>query len=172
MSIDDRPIDESTHSAWFDRLVPDTMLIVEADDRPIGVVRLGDIDRAARSCSWSCHLGETDVAPGVGACLPVIGLGFGFEGWGADTMEAEVLGGNRNMLGIHRRLGIPRRGVRATDARRADGSTEQVVEFDVQRSDWTTIRATARSLLPGALRSELEHVLASTRSIPPNFDRG
>jgi len=162
VSIDGAEIDRSTHAAWFDRLLAertDEVLIVTASEAPVGVVSLERVDRSQAMCSWGCHLGVTDVAPGVGAVLPVIGLGFGFDAHEMRRMTAQVLAGNRNMLGIHRRLGVPIEGTLREQVRRSDGTTSDVVSYGVLRPEWATIRSTADSLLPGALRIDLAAVL-------------
>ena len=162
VSIDGAVISRDTHSAWFDRLVAeraDELLIVTWDGAPVGVVSLERVDRQQAVCSWGCHLGVTDVPPGVGAVLPVIGLGFGFDRHGMRRMTAQVLGGNRNMLGIHRRLGVPIEGTLREHVRRDDGTISDVVLYGVLAPEWETIRATAMSLLPAALRGDLGALL-------------
>jgi UDP-4-amino-4,6-dideoxy-N-acetyl-beta-L-altrosamine N-acetyltransferase len=163
VSIDGAVIDEATHSAWFDRLLADRsdeVLIVTMDEDPVGVVSLERVDRLQGVCSWGCHLGVTAVAPGVGAALPVIGLGFGFDGHSMRRMTAQVLAGNRNMLGIHRRLGVTIEGTLREHVRREDATTSDVIMFGVLRSEWPAIRSTASSLLPASVRGGLEEVLA------------
>jgi UDP-4-amino-4,6-dideoxy-N-acetyl-beta-L-altrosamine N-acetyltransferase len=162
VSIDGAVISRETHSVWFDRLLAeraDEVLIVAWDRAPVGVVSLERVDRQQAVCSWGCHLGVTDVPPGVGAVLPVIGLGFGFDCHGMRRMTAQVLGDNRNMRGIHRRLGVPIEGTLREHARRDDGTVSDVVLYGVLRSEWATIRATAADLLPAALRRDLKTVL-------------
>ena len=162
VSIDGAEIDEVTHSAWFDRLIaerPDEMIVVTWDAAPVGVVSLERVDRAQAVCSWGCHLGVPDVPPGVGAALPVIGLGFGFDGHGMRRMTAQVLGGNRNMLGIHRRLGVPIEGTLREHVRRDDGSISDVVLYGVLAPEWATLRETAANLFPRALRVDLDTLL-------------
>jgi RimJ/RimL family protein N-acetyltransferase len=162
VSIDGAEIGEATHSAWFDRLIAersDEVIVVTWDGTPVGVVSLERVDRAQAVCSWGCHLGVTDVPPGVGAVLPVLGLGFGFDGHGMRRMTAQVLGGNRNMLGIHRRLGVPIEGTLREHVRHADGSTSDIVLYGALAQEWATIRATAAHLLPTALRGDLDSLL-------------
>jgi RimJ/RimL family protein N-acetyltransferase len=162
VSIDGAVIDESTHSAWFDRVLAergDEVLIVTVDEAPVGVVSLERVDRRQGVCSWGCHLGVTEVAPGVGAALPVIGLGFGFDGHAMRRMTAQVLAGNRNMLGIHRRLGVPIEGTLREHVRREDGTTSDVVTYGVLRSEWSAIRSMAASLLPTSVRADLHELL-------------
>lgn len=162
VSIDDGVIPRATHSAWFDRLLAERateVLIATIDSTPVGVVSLERMDRGQSVCSWGCHLGVVDVPPGVGAVLPVIGLGFGFDSHGMRRMTAQVLAGNRNMLGIHRRLGVPIEGTLREHVLRDDGATSDVVVYGVLRSEWPTIRMTASSLVPATLRRELDDVL-------------
>lgn len=162
VSIDAAVIPRDTHTAWFDRLLAeraDEVLIVTWDGAPVGVVSLERVDRPQAVCSWGCHLGVTDVPPGVGAVLPVIGLGFGFDGHRMRRMTAQVLGGNRNMRGIHRRLGVPIEGTLREHVRRDDGTASDVVLYGVLAPEWATIRSTAAGLLPATLRRELDEVL-------------
>ena len=162
MSVNDTEIDESTHSAWFDRLLAergDQVLIVVHDDRPVGVVSLEHLDLDQRVSSWGCHLGVTEVPPGVGALLPLIGLGFGFGTHSLRRMSAEVLSVNRNMLGIHRRLGVPIEGTRREALRRADGSVCDVVEYGVLPSEFAEIRVAAAALLPRSIRDDATTLL-------------
>lgn len=162
VSIDSTEISESTHSGWFDRLLAeraDEVVIVTVDDQPVGVVSLERMDHEQAVCSWGCHLGVTAVSPGVGASLPVIGLGFGFDGHSMRRMTAQVLADNRNMVGIHRRLGIPVEGTLREQLRRPDGMTSDVVTYGVLRPEWADIRVTVRSLMPAAVRTDLDAVL-------------
>ena len=155
VSIDDDVIPRATHSAWFDRLLAERaseVLIATIDSAPVGVVSLERVDRGQSVCSWGCHLG-------VGAVLPVIGLGFGFDSHGMRRMTAQVLAGNRNMRGIHRRLGVPVEGTLREHVLRGDGTTSDVVVYGVLRSEWPTIRMTASSLVPATLRRDLDDVL-------------
>ncbi len=157
MSVSDGEIDEATHTAWFDRLVAerhDQLLIVVHDDNPVGVVSLERLDIDQGVSSWSCQLGVTEVPPGVGALLPLIGLGFGFGTHALRRMSAEVLSVNRNMLGIHRRLGVPVEGTRREALRRADGSVCDIVEYGVLRSEFPEIRTAVASLLPRSIRED------------------
>jgi RimJ/RimL family protein N-acetyltransferase len=162
VSVDDAEIAEDVHAAWFDRLLAersDQVLIATGDDEPIGVVSLEHLDVARGIGGWGCYLGVTDVPPGVGAVLPVIGLGFGFDGFGVRRMVAQVLATNRNMRGIHRRLGIVEEGVLRRHARRRDGSAVDVIAYGVLRDEWPGIRATAERLLPASAQVGLGDVL-------------
>lgn len=162
VSIDAAVIDESTHSAWFDRLLAERageVLIVTVEEVAVGVVSLERVDRSQGVCSWGCHLGVTEVPPGVGAALPVIGLGFGFDAHHMRRMTAQVLATNRNMVGIHRRLGVPIEGTLRGHVLRDDATTSDVITYGVLRHEWHAIRPTAASLLPASVRDGLAGVL-------------
>ena len=168
MSIDNRVIDRATHASWFADVLATTwptMLIVESNDDPAGVVRLSAIDDDRRRCEWSCHLGDGTVGPGIGAGLPVISLGFGFDAWGADEMHARVLARNSNMLGVHRRMGLepiaPTSGIESDD----------VVACRGRREEWPKIRERAAGLYPKRMREELAVVLDGFWLSVPYFER-
>jgi hypothetical protein len=74
-------------------------------------------------------------------------------------MTALVLASNRNMVGIHRRLGVPVEGTLREHVQRADATTTDVITYGVLRDEWPTIRATAATLLPSSVRQGLAEVL-------------
>lgn len=164
VSTNDRAITADEHAAWFGRLVADRsdqLVVVEWAGEPVGVVQLEALDLAARVSSWGCHLGRFDVPPGVGAALPMVGLGLGFGRFRLRRMTAVVLGHNRNMRSMHRRLGIVEEGVRREDVERADGSTVDAHEYGVLAREWPDVRAQGVALIPSAVRAPLETVLDS-----------
>jgi len=170
MSLDDRLIDADDHERWFTSLVGgDTshVLIALADNEPAGIVRLGDLDVTNRTASWSCHAGAATLTPGFGACLPVVGLGLGFGRFGLDRMHAEVLGINKNMRGVHRRLRLVEEGVRREQAMRADGERVDVHEFGVLREEWPEVRNRMMSLLPSSISQSLGDVLEQLANSEP-----
>ena len=122
-------------------------------------VRLGSF-RSRRSIAeqatgaWGCYLGDTDVAPGVGAALPLLGLGLGFA-TSLRRMTAEVLGINANMLAIHRRLQVPVEGVLQRHVRRAEGEEIDVHLYGVHREEWPELRESGLRLLPSHIRADI-----------------
>jgi RimJ/RimL family protein N-acetyltransferase len=125
VSLDDRPLQRDSHAGWFDDTVenrPDEVLVVEWRERPVGVVQLESFEPDQGLSSWGCYLGETDVPPGLGAALPLLGLGYGFETHSLRRMHAQVLGHNARMRGIHRRIGIVEEGVLRRHLVRPDGT--------------------------------------------------
>lgn len=171
-SADSDRISRDDHDRWFDRLVAertDRFLIATIGERPIGVVQLVDLEPDDGRCSWGCHLGETDVPPGTGACLPVLGLGLGFGRFSMRRMTAQVLATNKNMRGIHRRLGVTEEGVLREELRRPNGEVVDVHQYGVLAHEWATIRGRAEQLLPRPVRDELSGILDELR--PSTADR-
>ena len=164
------PISRDDHARWFARLLTDRtdqFLVVEWDCEPVGVVQLEHLDPVERTSSWGCHLGTTEVPPGVGACLPMIGLALGFSSHGLRRMTAEVLGSNRNMLSMHRRMKVPREGIRRDHVRRPDGELVDVHEFGVLRDEYPVIIKAGTQLLPTQVRTGLAAFVTSLE-----FDAG
>lgn len=162
VSHDDDIVLLDTHLQWLERRLETgahSIVVVEYRGEPAGVVRCDAVDRQAGTWSWSCNAADSVTAPGVGATLPVIGLGLGFGRLQATRMVAEVLASNKNMNGIHRRLGIPLIQVRNGGAERSGGTVVDVNEFCVVPDDWAAIRARISRLLPSALASSLNDAL-------------
>lgn len=158
VSVDDQPIPEELHRRWFDRALAeraDQLHVVEWDGRPVGLVQLESLDREQAVSSWGCYLGETDVPPGVGAALPLVGLGLGFGDFGLRRMTAQVLGSNDNMLKVHRRLRIPIEGVLARHVRRSDGTEVDVQLYGIHHDEWSGVRDRALAMFPSHLRRDV-----------------
>lgn len=162
VSHDDDVVPLDTHLQWLERRLAtgaDSIVVVEYRGEPAGVARCDAVDGQPGMWSWSCNASDTVTAPGVGATLPVIGLGLGFGRLQATQMVAEVLASNKNMNGIHRRLGIPLAQVRSGGAERSGGTVVDVNEFCVAPDDWAAIRARISRLLPSALGESLGGLL-------------
>jgi len=158
VSGDDEIIAPERHDDWFDRALRERagqIRVVEWRQRPVGLVQLEALDREQATGAWGCYLGETDVPPGVGAALPLLGLGLGFGGYQLRRMTAEVLGINANMLAIHRRLKVPGEGVRRRQLLRADGLEVDVHLFGVHRDEWPALRDAGLALLPSHIRHDV-----------------
>jgi RimJ/RimL family protein N-acetyltransferase len=155
VSLDDRPLQRDGHSDWFDDTVAnrhDEVLVVEWREQPVGVVQLEAFEPEQGLSSWGCYLGETDVPPGLGAALPLMGLGYGFEAHGLRRMHAQVLGHNARMRGIHRRIGIVEEGVLRRHLVRPDGTEVDVHLYGVLREEWPALLERGLALFPTSLR--------------------
>ena len=164
VSIDDAQIETDGHSRWFDRVLEqrrDEIFVAQWQGRPVGVVQLEEYDRDGAISSWGCHLGETDVPPGLGATLPLLALAHGFETLGLRRMHAKVLGHNNTMRSIHRRLALPQEGVLRHHLRRADGTEVDVYLYGVLASEWPELREKAVAMFPSSLSEVVRTALTT-----------
>jgi len=162
MSLDDRQITAGEHQQWFEGLIEKDvadMLVVEVSSEPVGVVRLESVDEPTGLGSWGVHLGTDALLPGVGASLPVIALGLGFGRFRLRRMWAQALTTNKNIRGVHRRLGIVEEGVLRDHVRRDSGELIDVHNYGVLATEWPAVRERALALLPKAVGSDLTTIL-------------
>ena len=155
VSLDSAPMQRDGHAAWFDATLAtrhDQVLVVEWRARPVGVVQLEAFQPDQGLSSWGCYLGETDVPPGLGAALPLLGLGYGFGAHGLRRMHAQVLGHNDRMRAIHRRIGIVEEGVQRRHLLRPDGTEVDVHLYGVLRDEWPPLLERGLALFPTSLR--------------------
>lgn len=168
VSVDDRPIAAEAHEAWFERALHGAtdgeIDIVAVNSSPVGLVRVEHVDATQSTGAWACHLGERAVPPGLGAALPVIGLAIGFGPWRLRRMAAEVLSVNKNMRGIHRRLGLAEEGVRREALRRSTAELLDIHEYGVLATEWPALRSRLLDLLPPVVRTDLTSLLATIES--------
>jgi RimJ/RimL family protein N-acetyltransferase len=154
VSVHDEPLERERHSAWFDTRVTarrDEVLVVEWQQRPVGVVQLEGLDADQGLASWGCHLGDTDVPHGLGASLPLLVMGYGFESHGLRRMQAQVLGHNHRMLTILRRIDMAEEGVLRRHLLRGDGTEADVHLFGVLRDEWPALRDRGLAVCPPSL---------------------
>ena len=165
VSLDGAPLDRDLHSAWFDTRMTDRhdeVLVVEWRERPVGVVQLESFQPDQGISSWGCYLGETDGPPGLGAALPLLGMGYGFGTHGLRRMHAQVLGHNDRMRSIHRRIGLMEEGVLRRHLLRPDGTEVDVHLFGVLREEWPALLERGLSLFPTSLRPSVEDACRRT----------
>jgi RimJ/RimL family protein N-acetyltransferase len=165
VSLTDGPIDFATHEAWFARVLAEgrPLFVAELDGVGVGVIRLDPNVDDPSVVEWSCHLGTAPVPPGFGAALPIVGIGLGFRG-GARRMVADVLGINRNMRSIHRRLGVPEEGVRRAHVVRASGEFVDLHQYGVLVEEWGPLLERALPMLPSRLRADVAAVAGTDAS--------
>ena len=141
-SIHQHEISEDEHLAWWARTIADPqrrVLIFEADDRPLGVVNLFDLDFDATppAGSWGFFLdNETAVAEGTAMLLWTRvmseAIAYAFDELGLEILTGEVLEHNSAVRMMNGRYGFVEG---RPEVREVDGRTVSVIPISLQRKD-------------------------------------
>jgi UDP-4-amino-4,6-dideoxy-N-acetyl-beta-L-altrosamine N-acetyltransferase len=150
-------ISRDTHAAWFENVLredqPKTMICL-FNSRPVGVIQIEKWDSTQKSGMWGCYLGESDTSPVVGAALPYLALAHAFEDLSARKMQAVVLSSNRNMLQIHKRLGIREEGRFVKQILHGEIELDQVL-FGVHKNEWLELSEKILRFFPNSIKDQL-----------------
>jgi RimJ/RimL family protein N-acetyltransferase len=162
VSVNQQTIANGTHREWLSQKIqsqPKHVLIVEWDLRPVGVVQVDKWVDGGRFGEWGCYLGETDVPPGLGASLPLLALGYAFIHLKASKMRALVLDTNRNMISIHKRLGLVPESSNVSEIGSDLRPPDSFFQYEVHDSDWELILKNGLSLFSAEIRRSIEACL-------------
>jgi UDP-4-amino-4,6-dideoxy-N-acetyl-beta-L-altrosamine N-acetyltransferase len=138
----DHIISVAEHRAWFERLQSSDRLqylIFEHKGRPVGMVKIDDINRTNRTCYWGFYIGEEDTPKGTGSAMGFLALEHVFGTLGMGRVIGEVLAFNEGSIKFHRRLGFVEEGRFAGHVMR-QGVCEDVVSFVLVDSVWQALR--------------------------------
>lgn len=101
---------QAEHDAWFDRLihrVDRLEFVIEWKQRPVGVIRLYDIDFGARTAEYGIFIGEAEArGQGVGERASKAVLKFAFTVLGLSAVGLEYFADNRAAAALYKRLGF------------------------------------------------------------------
>jgi len=104
------PIARPDHDRWFDRLSGDRSRrswIVEADDRPVGLVNLTGITEPGGTCVWGGYVADPqDRGRGVGRLMVDFGLDQAFETLGVENVTLEAYVDNEAAVSLYRSVGF------------------------------------------------------------------
>lgn len=160
MSLSPREISLDEHRKWLSVALArgnPSVVIVQHQARDCGVVRVHLNPSNFSEGNWSCQVGDLQVPLGFGATLPLVAIAWGFGELGLKRMRAEVLNINKNMLAIHKRLGI----VSIEDHMSTNQST--IRKFVVSVHEAPAILHRGSALLPKRYRLPPEIVSAALR---------
>jgi len=152
VSINDRQLARADHQTWFDSnfaQMRDRMIMVEWNGAAVAWFHITRFDGS--DGGWAYALGVTSGTLGLGALLPLLGLGYAFERLHARTISGQVLDSNFNVQSLFARYGIPTVPIVAEPVSRADGSVVTVTSYEVTDRDWPIIKANALRELPARL---------------------
>jgi len=108
----DHVISGAEHDRWFDGIAGDPTRkywIIEADDHPVGLANIVDIDRRNGRCAWAYYLADPAVRGlGVGSYVEFWMLEHVFGDLGLEKLWCEVLASNEAVWQLHLRYGFQR----------------------------------------------------------------
>lgn len=109
MSLSSRKLLLDEHRRWLNSALASgnpSILIVQHQARDYGVVRVHVDPSIPSEGTWSCQIGDSQAPLGFGATLPLAAIAWAFGKLNLERMWSEVLDKNRNMLAVHKKLGI------------------------------------------------------------------
>ena len=106
----DHVIAPEEHALWFAGLQGDESRrywIITADDTPVGLANLYDIDRRNQRCAWAYYLADPGVRGlGLGSYVEYWVLEFVFAGLKLAKLWCEVLASNEAVWKLHETFGF------------------------------------------------------------------
>lgn len=167
--FDDQPIVWAAHQQWYQAMLesglPDYWLFWQ-NQRPIGVLNFKSAPMNSRSqnsnnrkltVQWGCYLGEDNVWPGSGLLLEVAALDYALNHGDCDTLQAEVLAFNQNVINMHRWFGYELEEV-VDDFVERDGKGIAKWVMNKSLSQWSKERAESLSKLPMTYQKAVEQL--------------
>lgn len=139
-------ITPEAHAAWWERAQANPTsehLVFEANEKPLGVVNLTDIDRANGRCDWGFYIGAPDAPSGSGTLMGVLALDRVFATLGLRKVSAEVLDFNAPSLRYHLKLGFVEEGRRLRHFRQGERFVD-VILLALFEEDWARARQALR----------------------------
>lgn len=140
MMFDSLIIEMDEHRGWFDRTSQDAtrrLLIVEADENPVGFVQLDGVEPGGVS-DWGFYA-RPEAPAGTGRLLGRIALDYAFNELDLHKICGRVLAVNQPSVGLHKRLGFRQEG-ELREHHRMDGIWRSVLCFGLLRQEWKKAR--------------------------------
>jgi len=135
----DHPISPAEHDRWFDGLAGDPRRrywVIEANDEPVGLANLADIDTASRRCSWAYYLASPSVRGlGVGSYVEFWMIEHVFATLGLQKLWCEVLLSNEAVWKLHMLHGFEREALFRRHVIKK-GAPADVVGLGLLADDW------------------------------------
>jgi UDP-4-amino-4,6-dideoxy-N-acetyl-beta-L-altrosamine N-acetyltransferase len=144
--ITNHEISAEEPEAWLRRVLDSDdcrYWVICADDRPVGLASIVDIDRVQKSCRWGFYNAAVDLrGRGIAIAALTSVLDHAFGELGLDVVAAEVLASNAASLAVHRRLGFEIV-ERVPGAVHRDGHDIDLMRLKLTAREWHAARAIA-----------------------------
>ncbi|MFC4656919.1 UDP-4-amino-4,6-dideoxy-N-acetyl-beta-L-altrosamine N-acetyltransferase [Rheinheimera marina] len=151
MMHQDAEISFEQHQAWFADIKGRSdraFFVFYQNDKAIGVLNFSK--KTDHSLEWGCYLGETQVWPGSGLLLEIAALDYAASQADIQTLYAEVLSLNKNVLKLHQLFEYDEDSCRQGGFR--DQEVYQVHCFSYPVQKWQQERQRILHKLPPAIR--------------------
>ena len=143
--FDSAEIEQATHREWFALTSCNAtrrLLIVEADEIPLGFVQFDSTDTGAVS-HWGFYA-RPDAERGAGKAIGVSALDYAFDQLELHKVCGLVLDFNEASIRMHRYLGFQQEGF-LREQHRAEGLYHSVVQFGLLHKEWRAARSALMS---------------------------
>jgi len=146
----DHLISKAEHDHWFDGLSADPRCrywIIQANDRPVGLANLADIDLGRSRCVWAYYLADPSVRGlGVGSYVEFWIIEHVFTALGLNKLWCEVLISNESVWKLHQTYGFQREALFRQHVIKG-GHYQDVVGLGLLAQDWPALRPALKARL-------------------------
>lgn len=135
------PVQKKSVEEWIDKVREENgnkrvVYVIFADETPIGITSLHEIDYINRKALFGIFIAENDFRKkGIGSLASELTLDFAFNGIGLNRIELEVIETNIGAMHMYRKLGFYEEGVKR-DAFFYDGRFVNVKIMSILNKDF------------------------------------
>ena len=148
-SINETVISEEEHWAWISSLCNDSsrkIWVMQAFGKVLGVSSISDINLKDRIATGGLYIDTELQDSGLGVALAHHLLQNGFDAYGLERLEGEVISTNASALQFNKSLGLRVEGIRRSCLVRQDRRLD-VYLFGMLRAEWELARPRIEKLL-------------------------
>ena len=135
------------HLQWISRLKSDerqkVFVVLDAQERPLGVVSVNDIDLLHKKANWAFYL-DANARGGMGAALEFHLIEYVFQTLRLEKLNCEVIEGNEPVLNLHKKFGFVQEGFRRENIVKNERRIG-VYFLGLTRTDWENHRDLVRA---------------------------
>jgi diamine N-acetyltransferase len=139
------PMSETSEERWFEQMLEHQgkdrwhfVVCRRADDRPVGVLDLHDVDLRNGSASLGILIGDpADTGQGYGSDALRALVGFGFDQLRLERIELDVFDYNEGARRVYERVGFRHEGTLRRAVYR-DGAFHDIHRMAILRDEWSS----------------------------------
>ncbi len=149
MMVDTHVIKPSEHKEWFLKVDKDDCcewLIVEFQNKSIGVVYITDINLIHGTCSWGMYIDESMHNSGIGVLIEFLAIERMVNEFSIRKICGQYLPSNKKIFALHKKFGFVEEGVLKEHLFR-NGKFEDLIFIALFANKWIKIREDLISML-------------------------